>query len=213
MGTNCAVHLANFFLFTYEFKYLQKQVFEKNFDRLHDLRLTGRYLDDVLTLDNPEFDSYKYDIYPEDMLTLNREDDGLPLHCLDLRIYYHEKDHCYATETHDKRDDPKFAKLPFTKYASADSFINSKIPYNIITTELHRFLNTNTHFSTFHTNCHRLLQTTQDRGYNLKQSLKRLRCFINAHLPLYNYSTPNRPYHNIVNTFRPSNNTTGELSL
>lgn len=68
------------------------------------------------------------------MQNLTDDDDSLPLHCLDLNIYYRDKDECYATLTHDKRDDPKFANLPFTKY-KRPLFIHDNIPYNIITTE------------------------------------------------------------------------------
>jgi hypothetical protein len=194
MGTNCAVHLANFFLFTYEFKYLEKQIKHKNWTRLHELRLTRRYLDDILTLNNPNFELYKYDIYPQHMLELNQEDKDFPLHCLDLNIYYRKEDDCYATETHDKRDDPKFAKLPFTKYASSHSFIHDKIPYNIITTELHRLYRTNTHF-TFQTNCHRLFHTAEEKGYDLTRMQKKLRSFITAHGDY-------RPYRNVVDPYK-----------
>ena len=48
MGTDCAPLLANLFLFFYDYKYVK-----------HNLRITRhavRYIDDLLTLNNPAFE-------------------------------------------------------------------------------------------------------------------------------------------------------------
>src|SRR6202042_307532 len=66
MGTDCAPFLANLFLFSYEFRYLNllKQrilLFSINFGCV-------RYIDDVLLINNDNFlKSHKHDIYPKEL--------------------------------------------------------------------------------------------------------------------------------------------------
>ena len=88
MGTNAAVNLANFTLFTYEYDHLILCLLSGEYDTLRDLHYQKRYLDDIITLNNNLFDNHKDDIYPQDTLTLNLEQEGLPLHCLDFHFYY-----------------------------------------------------------------------------------------------------------------------------
>ena len=58
MGTNCAVYLANFFLFTYELDFIRTLIAENKFDVLKAFANTFRYIDDVLPLNNPFFETY-----------------------------------------------------------------------------------------------------------------------------------------------------------
>jgi hypothetical protein len=69
MGTNCAVFLANFILFTYEYDYLLHCLSTKFYTRIEELRYQKRFLDDILSLNNPHYNNYNYEIYPEHMLT------------------------------------------------------------------------------------------------------------------------------------------------
>ena len=58
MGTDCAPLLANLFLFYYEYKYIIKNniILAKKFNN------TMRYIDDLLTLNNNQFDAAIKDI-------------------------------------------------------------------------------------------------------------------------------------------------------
>ena len=65
------------------------------------------------------------------MQTLEEENSGLPLFCLDVHFYYNYSDNCFATKLHQKRDDPKFAgKLKFTRFPHAYSFISHATLYS-----------------------------------------------------------------------------------
>ncbi len=198
MGTNCAVYLANLFLFSYELEYITKLLVEKDYTRIEALRLTKRYLDDIITINNPHFELYKYDLYPKNMLTLNKEQDNLPLHCLDVHIYYNNKTENLETKSHSKKDDPKFKALTFTKYPHPHSYIHQNILYNTFTTELHRLNRINSNFSTFHKDTNRLIDYLIHKGYNKKRLLNKLQSFVKENLPLYNYTTPLLPYNNIA---------------
>ena len=73
MGTNCAPLIADLFLYCYErlkdfVSSLQKS---KRFDLIDKFNDTSRYLDDIFTIDNPEFAVHIPDIYPSE-LQLNK---------------------------------------------------------------------------------------------------------------------------------------------
>ena len=55
MGTDCAPLLANLFLFYYEFKFI-KDTLRNNPSKARKFNFTGRYIDDLLTINNPGFD-------------------------------------------------------------------------------------------------------------------------------------------------------------
>ena len=114
MGTNAAVNLANFTLFTYEYEHLVLCVLNREYDTLRHLHYQKRYLDDIFTGNNNNFDEYKDDIYPQDTLTLNLEQEGLPLHCLDFHFYYNTLKNRLSHKLHSKRDDTQNSKTSHT---------------------------------------------------------------------------------------------------
>ena len=63
MGTDCAPLLANLFLFFYEYKYVKDKL-KTNPKEARLLRHTVRYIDDLLTLNNPTFELEIPNIYP-----------------------------------------------------------------------------------------------------------------------------------------------------
>ena len=73
MGTNCAPLLANLFLCCYERDFMSNLQKSKRFDLIDKFNGTSRYLDDIFTIDNPEFAEHIPDInmYPRE-LQLNR---------------------------------------------------------------------------------------------------------------------------------------------
>ena len=61
MGTDCAPLLANLYLFHYEYKHMRDLI--KNMARMFT-----RYIDDLLTLNNPSFEVEIASIYPPELL-------------------------------------------------------------------------------------------------------------------------------------------------
>ena len=66
MGTDCAPLLANLFLFYYEYKYM-KNLIKNNIILAKKFNNTMRYIDDLLTLNNTQFDAAIQDIYPQEL--------------------------------------------------------------------------------------------------------------------------------------------------
>ena len=71
MGTNCAPLIADLFLFCYERDFMPNLHKSKRYDLIDMFNDTSRYLDDIFTIDNPEFEKYIPDIYPTE-LQLNK---------------------------------------------------------------------------------------------------------------------------------------------
>ena len=59
MGTNCEPLVADLFLYSYEKEFIQGLQKQGKHDDLKCFIGTSRYLDDILTVDNPVFEKYK----------------------------------------------------------------------------------------------------------------------------------------------------------
>ena len=67
MGTNCAPLIADLFLYCHEKEFMDRLVTGKQFDLIECFNRTSRYLDDILNLDNPNFEKCISDIYPKEL--------------------------------------------------------------------------------------------------------------------------------------------------
>ena len=63
MGTNLTPLIADLFLYCYEGDFMSDLQKSKRHDLIDIFNDTSRYLDDIFTIDNPEFDKYIPDIY------------------------------------------------------------------------------------------------------------------------------------------------------
>ena len=71
MGTNCALLVADFFLYCYERDFMDSLNHDNQADVIEAFNSTSRYLDDLLNIDNPYFESMVNQIYPPE-LQLNK---------------------------------------------------------------------------------------------------------------------------------------------
>ena len=73
MGTNCAPLdlIADLFLFCYERDFMSNLHKSKRYILIDMFNDTSRYLDDIFTIDNTEFEKHIPDIYPTE-LQLNK---------------------------------------------------------------------------------------------------------------------------------------------
>ena len=91
MGTNCAPLIADLFLYCYERDFMSDLQKSKRFDLIDMFNDTSRYLDDIFTIDNPEFEKHIPDIYPAE-LQLNKANtslvqDGKPSSSIGWKIH------------------------------------------------------------------------------------------------------------------------------
>ena len=87
MGTNCAPLIADLFLFCYERDVRSNLHKSKQYDLIDIFNDTSRYLDDIFTIYNPEFEKHISDIYPTELQLnkVNTSDKEISL--LDLKLY------------------------------------------------------------------------------------------------------------------------------
>jgi len=78
-----------------------------------EFNATYRYIDDLIALNNSQFERIKYDIYPISYLNLKNTDEvpGSKVHYLDLSIQINQSK--FLTTTYDKRDDFGFEIISY----------------------------------------------------------------------------------------------------
>ena len=73
MGTNCAPLLADIFLYSYEAEFIQSLLSIGRKQLASRFNFTYRYIDDVLSINNPEFENYLGQMYPVDSRSKTRQ--------------------------------------------------------------------------------------------------------------------------------------------
>ena len=67
MGTNCAPLLADIFLYSCEADFIQSLLSTGKKHLASPFNLTYRYIDDVLSINNPDFENYLGQMYPVEL--------------------------------------------------------------------------------------------------------------------------------------------------
>ena len=191
MGTNCAVFLANYFLFTFELDFASRCITRGDSATLRLFAHTVRYVDDILSINNPLMDSLRGEIYP-DYLPLNKEHHGTSVAFLDFLLYS-----CSSSRTplrsrlFDKRTLPKLNALPLTHYPHSTSFLPSKFKYNCVLSQAHRLLRRCTSKRAFVYNLAVVIRDLIAKGLSPARLFRKARCFAKSHLPPhFSFSSP-----------------------
>jgi hypothetical protein len=149
---------------------------------------TARFVDDLLSLDNPHFAKYIYlpeGIYP-DYLILNLEQSDLNLHFLDITIL--QTVNRFWTTLHDKRNDPKYDKVPMLRYAHFSTHLPASTLYNTVTGQLHRYRGICQKKKDFLVLTAILVHTLIDKDYVEHKIYARIRSFMKRFIPIYHSS-------------------------
>ena len=111
MGTNCAPLIADLFLYCYEKDLMSNLHKSKKLDLVDKFNYTSRYLDDKLTIDDPEFEQYASYTYPAELQLNQANACDKEISFLDLDIKVVDDD--IHTNVYDKRDDFGFPIVNF----------------------------------------------------------------------------------------------------
>ena len=120
MGTNCAPLLADIFLYSYEADFIQSLLSTWKKKLASQFNFTYRYIDDVLSINNPDFENYLGQMYHAELEIKNTTERNTSASYLDLLLSI-GKDGQLRTYLYDKRDDFKFHIINFP-------FLSSNIP-------------------------------------------------------------------------------------
>ena len=134
MGTNCAPLVADLFLYCYERDFMSSLKSDTQADIISAFNKTSRYLDDILNLDNPYFETFVASIYPKE-LTLNKANNSdLSASFLDLDLSINND--IISSKIYDKRDDFDFKII---NYPCLDGDVPRSTSYGVYISQLIRF--------------------------------------------------------------------------
>ena len=122
MGTNCAPLLVDIFLYSYEADFIQSLLSTGKKNLASRFNLTYRYIDDVLSINNPEFENYLGKMYPAELEIKDTTESTTSASFLDLLLSI-GRDGQLHTSIDDKRDDFNFhiTNFPFLSSNSPSS--------------------------------------------------------------------------------------------
>ena len=103
MGTKCAPLLADIFLYSYEAEFIQTLLSTGRKQLASRFNFTYRYIDEVLSINNPEFENYLGQLYPVELEIKDTTESNTSASYLDLLLSI-GRDGQLHTSIYDKRD-------------------------------------------------------------------------------------------------------------
>ena len=119
-GTNCAPLLTDIFLYSYEAEFIQSLLSAGKKRLASQFNFTYRYIDDVLSINNPDFENDLGQMYPPELEINYMTESNTSASYLDLLLSI-GRDGQLCTSLCDKRDDFNFHITNFR-------FLGSNIP-------------------------------------------------------------------------------------
>ena len=86
MGTNCASLLAGIYLYSYEADFIQCLLSTGKKKLASQFNFTYRYIDDVLSINNPDFENYLGQVFPAELEIKNTIESNTSASYLDLLL-------------------------------------------------------------------------------------------------------------------------------
>ena len=157
MGTNPAVHIANYFLFYYELAFMNRLVDIWYTDCLKSLLRTKRFIDDLCHLSTvqqsawfekalmledfriPGHPDLEAGIYPRELVCNFEQRPAHKGHVCDVEYYFENHTDRWYTDIYSKINDPKYSNLAWNRYPNIRSKLSTSCKYNIITSQTYRF--------------------------------------------------------------------------
>ena len=168
IGTNCAPLIADLFLFCYERDFMSDLHKSKRHDLIDMFNDTSRYLDDIFTIDNLEFEKYFPDIYPAELQLNKANTSDKETSFLDLNIKVIGSG--IHTSVYDKRNDFGFPIINFP-WLSGDV---PRLPsYGIYISQLVRFARCCTSVLDFHSKNLQITLKLLTQGYRYHKFRKK----------------------------------------
>ncbi|KAK3109031.1 hypothetical protein FSP39_021508 [Pinctada imbricata] len=173
MGTNCALLLADIFLYSYEAEFIQSLVSDGKRYLASDFNFTYRYKGDVLSINNPKFTDYLSSIYPSELEVKETSGTNNSASYLDIMLSYDSDGHM-NTSLYDKRDDFNFS---ITNFPFLSSNIPSSPAYGVFISQLIRYVRASTKYTDLVLRARRLSDKLLSQGYVFDRLTSLLRKF------------------------------------
>ena len=173
MGTNCAPLLADIFLYSYEAEFIQSLLSAGKKQLASQFNFTYRYIDDVLSINNPEFQNYLGQMYPAELEIKDTTESNTSASYLDLLLSI-GTDGQLHTSLYDKRDDFNFH---ITNFPFLSSNIPSSPAYGVLISQLIRYARACSSYECFIRRARRLSDKLLTQGYIVERIKSSLRKF------------------------------------
>ena len=160
MGTNCAPLLADLFLYSYEAEFIQSLLSAGRKRLVSQFNVTYRYIDYVLSINNPDFENYLSQMYPSELEIKDTTESNTSASYLDLLLSI-GRDGQLCTSLYDKRDDFNFY---IANFPSLSSNIPSSPAYGVFISQLIRYARACSSYECFILRAVRLSNKLLDRA-------------------------------------------------
>ena len=172
-GTNCAPLLADIFLYSYEAVFIQSLLLTGRKRLASQFNFTYRYIDDVLSINNSDFENYLGQMYPPELEIKDTTESNTSASYLDLFLSIGRYGQLH-TSLYDKRDDFNFH---ITNFPFLSSNIPSSPAYGVFISQLIRYARACSSYECFILRAVRLSNKLLGQGYvkeRLRSSLRKL---------------------------------------
>ena len=177
MGTNCAPLLANLYLFSYEYDFMMNLLKKKQLHLARKFNFSYRYIDDLISFNNPEFKKYYKKIYPKELELKETTENNFG--CSYLDIYFFRDDrNMIKSKLYDKRDDFNF---PIVNYPFLDSNIAKGPTYGVYISRLICFARACSYAEDFIIRHNRLIDKLLLQGFQKKILRRKFSNFFNKY--------------------------------
>ena len=180
MGTNCVPLLADIFLYSYEAEFIQSLLSTWRKQLVSRFNFTYRYIDGILSINNPEFENYLGQMYPVELEIKDTTESNTSASYLDLCLSIGRNGQLH-TSIYDKGDD-------FNLHIRNCPFLSSNIPtspaYGVFIWELIRYARACSWYRCFILRETRLSNKLLEQGYVKERLKSSLRYFYGRYVDL-----------------------------
>ena len=175
MGTDRASLVADLFLFSYEFEFMKSLIWT-DLSVAAKFSNTCRYIDDLLTLNNPDFQACIGQIYPAELELKKNTESHDSCSYLDLNISILNGK--FYTDLSDKRDTFSFSIVNFPHM---DSNIPSKPAYGVVISQLVQYLRICCNYQDFAYRSKLLTTRLLRQGYAYQKLCRTYKTFVHRY--------------------------------
>ena len=168
------------FLYSYEADFIQSLLSTGKKHLASRFNLTYRYIDDVLSINNPEFENYLGQMYPAELEIKDTTESTTSASYLDLLLSI-GRDGQLHTSIYDKRDDFNFH---ITNFPFLSSNIPSSPAYGVFISQLIRYARACSSYECFILRARRLSSKLLKQGYLVERLKSSFRKFYGRYVDL-----------------------------
>ena len=179
MGTNCAPLLAELLLHDYESNAMIRFSRTNGLPQAKSFEFTRRYIDDLISINNPRFDKAIEKIYPLELVLKDTTPADGKVAYLDRQIEI--RDRQLVMSLYDKRDD-----FPFSihNYPHLDSNVPCMRTYGVYISQLIRFAKACDTYTDFLRRHQNLVRTLAKQGFKYNLLCKKFKQFYRSNFDL-----------------------------